>query len=68
MSLGEGDVTVVNNRRLEEDEELGVSLDNTSFDSSPIRKGSVRGVDGAFVLTNTMTKEGTLLVFVLVNV
>lgn len=54
------DVSVVNARRLEEDEELGLTLDNSKFTSQLVRRGTVRGVDGAFVLANLMTKEGTL--------
>lgn len=59
MSLAVDDVSVVTSRRLEEDEDLGLTLDNAHFDRSQVRKGTVRGVDGAFVLTNCMTKEGT---------
>lgn len=57
MSLKEGDVSIVTARRLEEDEDLGLTLDNTNFIAKDVRKGRVHGIDGAFVLTHTMTRD-----------
>jgi len=57
MSLSVDDITVVNKRRVDEDEDLGIKLDNSHFDSNKVRKAEVNNVDGAFVLSNIMNKE-----------
>ena len=61
MNIGTADAS---QRAIQKDEEFGVSLDNTNHDSSKIKQTFLSGVSGAFILSNLLSNDGSLYLFI----